>query len=198
MAFIGMRHVVAAEFDSHTAGAAPSYKSSGWDVGLAISGNLTITRNNNPLYADDAIAEDDTGITGMELELNLDDITEATMAKMGIIKEVTTAGTPAVTTYYDTTASSKDVGIGYVRVRRKNGATTFQAVWVYKIKFSKTNENAQTKGESIEWQTPTINGRAAALDIDSSDDMSFREIRNFDSETAANTYLDGLAHITRT
>ncbi len=197
MAFIGMRHVVAAEFNSHTPGSEPTYKSSGWDVGKAISGNLTINRNANPLYADDVIAEDDNGITSMDLELGLDDILEDIQAKMGILKEVT-AGTPSVTTYYDTSASAKDVGVGYIRVRRKNGTTKYQAIWIYQTKFSKNSENAQTKGESIEWQTPTINGKCVGLDVDSSGEVSFRKIRIFDTESAANTYLDGLAGITRT
>jgi len=197
MAFIGMRHVVAAELDSHTAGSEPSYKSSGWDVGKAIAGNLTITRNNNPLRADDVIAEDDNGITDMELELGLDDILEDIQAKMGILKEVT-AGSPSVTTYYDTSASAKDIGVGYIRVRRKNGSTKFQAIWIYKTKFSKNSENSQTKGESIEWQTPTINGKCVGLDVDGSGDVAFRKIRNFDSESDANTFLDSLAHISRT
>ena len=197
MAFIGMKHVVAAEFNSHTSGAEPSYKSTGWDVGKAISGNLTITRNNNPLYADDGIAEDDTGITSMALELGLDDITEDIMAKMGIVKEVS-AGSPAVTTYYDTSASTKNVGVGYMRVRQKDGVIKFQAVWIYKIKFARNNENSQTKGETIEWQTPTISGRAAGLDIDSSDDLTYRAIRNFDTETDAVAWLDAKAGITRT
>lgn len=197
MAFIGMRHVVAAELDSHTAGSEPSYKSGGWDVGKAIAGNLTITRNNNPLRADDVIAEDDNGITDMELELGLDDILEDIQAKMGILKEVT-AGSPSVTTYYDTSASAKDIGVGYIRVRRKNGSTKFQAIWIYKTKFSKNSENSQTKGESIEWQTPTINGKCVGLDVDGSGDVSFRKIRNFTSESDANTFLDSLAHISRT
>lgn len=197
MAFIGMRHVVAAEFNSHTPGSEPTYKSTGWDVGKAISGNLTITRNTNPLRADDEIAEDDNGITDMELELGVDDITEDIQAKMGMLKEVT-AGSPQVTTYYDTTGSSKDIGLGYMRVRRKHGVTKYQAIWIYKAKFAKNSENAQTKGESIEWQTPTVNGKCAPLDVDGSGEDTFRKIRNFDTEAAANTYLDGLAGITRT
>ena len=196
MAFIGMRHVVAAPLSAHTPGAEPTY-STGFDVGKAITGNLTINRNTNPLYADDAIAEDDNGVTGMELELGLDDILEETLDKMGILKEVT-SGSPSVTTYYDTSAAANDIGIGYERVRRKNGVTTYQAIWGYKTKFSKNSENSSTKGESIEWQTPTINGRLVGLDVDGSGEITFRKIRNFTTESAATTWLDGLAGITRT
>lgn len=197
MAFIGMRHVVMAELDAHTAGAEPTYKT-GMDVGKAISGNLTINRNSNPLYADDAIAEDDNGISSMELEIGTDDLEEDVQAAMGLIKKVTSgSGTSAVTTYYDTTESAKPIGIGYIRVRRKAGVTTYQGVWVYKSVFGKTSESSQTKGESIEWQTPTVTGRCAGLSIDSSGEMTFRKIRNFETESDAASWLDTCASITR-
>lgn len=192
MAFIGMRYVVAAELNAHTPGAAPTYKA-GMVIGKAISGNLTITRNDNPLYADDAIAEDDRSITGMSLELGLDDLLEPAAAYLGLVKA---NGTGDSLVYYDTSASPKNVGVGYIRVRRKNGADVFQAVWMYKAMFSQESEKAQTKGESIEWQTPTINGRAAALDIDGTGDLVFRVKKNFDTFDDAQDYLDGLAGIT--
>ena len=55
MAFVGMRYVVAAPVDTETPGTGITY-GNGFVVGKAIQANLTITRNNNPLYADDTIA----------------------------------------------------------------------------------------------------------------------------------------------
>lgn len=194
MAFIGMRHVVMAKVSAHTAGAEPTY-SAGMVAGKAITGNLTINRNSNPLYADDVIAEDDNGITSMELELGLDDLMEDVQAYMGLLKEVTTVGTPSVTTYYENSAAANDVGVGYIRVRRKNGTTTFQGIWIYKALFSKNSENSQTKGETIEWQTPTVNGRCMGLSVDSTGEATFRKIRNFTDEDDAVSWLNGLAGI---
>lgn len=197
MAFIGMRHVVCAEFDSHTAGSEPTYKQTGKDVGKAISANLTINRNSNPLYADDVLAEDDNGIVSIDIELGLDDVSEDVQAYMGIMKSVT-AGTPSVTTYYDTGDSSTPIGLGYIRVRRKADVTTYQAVWIYKVMMTKANEASQTKGESVEWQTATISGKASGLNVSGSFENAFRKIQNFDSESAANSWLDALAGISRT
>lgn len=195
MAFIGMRHVVMAKVASHTPGSEPTY-SAGKVAGKAITGNLTINRNSNPLYADDVIAEDDNGITNMELELGLDDLMEDVQAYMGLLKEVTSgAGTTAVTTYFETSASADNLGVGYIRVRRKNGVTTYQAVWIYSSLFSKNAENSQTKGESIEWQTPTVNGRCMGLDVDGSGEAAFRKIQNFSTEDDAMEWLDTLAEI---
>jgi len=195
MAFIGMRHVVVAKLTSHTPGAEPTYDA-GKVAGKAITGNLTINRNNNPLYADDIIAEDDNGITSMDLELGVDDLDEETQAYIGLIKEVETgSGTSAVTTYYENSAAANNVGVGYMRVRRKAGVTTFQGIWIYKTLFSKNAENSQTKGETIEWQTPTVNGRCMGLSVDSTGEATFRKIRNFDTESDAEDWLDGLAGI---
>ena len=102
---------------------------------------------------------------------------------MGLVKAVTTGtGSSATTVYYDTDEPSKDLGIGYTRVRKKAGVTTFQGVWVYKAKFSKNAENSQTKGESIEWQTPTVNGRCVGLSVSSTGELTFRKKQNFTTE----------------
>lgn len=193
MAFIGMRHVVASVLSAHTSGSEPTY-GTGEVIGKAITGNLTINRNTNPLYADDVIAEEDNGITGMELELGLDDLSEDSQAYLGLLVKKT-AGTPSVTTYYETSAASNYVGVGYIRVRRKGGTTSYQAIWIYKAMFAKNSENAQTKGETIEWQTPTINGTCVGLSVDSSGDETFRKIQTFSSESAAISWLDGLANV---
>lgn len=191
MAFIGMRHVVAAKLSAHVEGSEPTY-APGMVIGKAISGNLTITRGNNPLYADDVIAEDDNGITAMDLEIGMDDLLEDAQVYMGLLEE-TTSGQQTV--YYDTNGASYDVGIGYIRVRKKNGVLKYQAVWAYSAKFAQTGENAQTKGETIEWQTPTITGRCRALVIDDTGTAKYRKKAVFDSAAAAYAWLDGIAGI---
>ena len=198
MAMIGMRHVVAAAFPAdYTEGAVPSY-SSGFDVGGAISANLTKNRNTNgDLYYDDALGESDQGLISLGLELGVDDLSEEVLDKMGILKAVST-GSPLVTTYYETSANPTPLGIGYMRVRQKNGTVKYQAIWIYKMQFTMDSEQAQTKGESIQWQTPTVNGKGFGLNIDSGNDLSFREIRTFDSATDAASYLDTKAGISRT
>lgn len=196
MAYIGMRHVVAAKITSHTDGSAPTY-GTGMVIGKAILGNLTINRGTNPLYADDAIAEDDNGITSADLELGMDDLLEDAQEYLGITKKVTTGeGTSAVTKYLDTGNAANDVGVGYIRVRVKNGETKFQTVWNYSAKFGITAENSATKGEAIEWQTPTVTGRLKGLLVDSSGDITYREKRIFDGYSDAVAYLNSLANIT--
>ena len=199
MAFIGMRHVVAAKLTAHTKGSEPTYGASGSGIlaGGAISGNLTINRNTNDLYYDDVLGESDNGISSMQLELGLDDLLEDSAEYLlGLTK--TTSGTPAVTTYYETDAAAPYVGVGYIRVRKKGGTVSYQAIWYYKVQFGLTAENSTTKGESIEWQTPTITGKAAGVYVDSSGKASFRKKQVFATEAAAISWLNGLANYSGT
>ena len=193
MAMIGMRHVVVSQLDGHTDGSEPTYKNSGKIAGGAISGNLNITRNDNDLHYDDVVGETDNGITAMSLELGLDDLLEDVQAYMLGTK---TQGTGDDIVYVETSAAAPYVGIGYIRVRRKNGVTKYQAVWYYKVQFGLTTENSQTKGQSIEWQTPTITGKCSGIHVDNSGEAAFRKKKVFDEESAAVTWLNNLAHYT--
>lgn len=188
MATIGMRYPVFAKVATEPANAALTY-TGGMVMGHAISGNLTITRNDNPLYGDDVIVEDDNGVTAMSIEMGLDDIDDAV--------RVALLGDKANETAYETVGEGADpVGFGYIRVRRKAGVTKYQAVWYYKAVFSETSENSQTKAERIEWQTPTITGRIMGVYNDATGVAKFRIRQDFDTEALAKTFLNTKAGIT--
>ena len=195
MPAIGLRYGVVATLNSHTKGTEPTYNA-GMVACEMIGANLSITRNSNPLYADDTISEDDNSITAMSLEVTGNDLTEAVRCYMLGLKKVTTgSGDTAVDTYYDTDAAAPYVGFGYIRVRRLDGVTKYEALWYYKAMFSEEAETSATKGESIEWQTPTITGRCMGVSIDSTGDLTFRKKRLFANEGDAVTWLNGLAGI---
>ena len=196
MAFIGMQHVVAATLDAHTAGSEPTYDA-GMVVGKAIQANLTITRGSNPLRADDVDAEDDNGITAMSVTIGVDDVDEETQVYLGLLDKVTTgSGQTEKIHYLETAKSANYVGLGYMRVRRKNGVTTYQGVWIYKALFGFTNETSDTRQESINWQTPTLEGKAVALKVAADSDVTFRKKANFTSDTECIAWLNELAGIT--
>ena len=196
MAFIGMRHVVAAKIATETPGSALTY-SAGMVVGKAIQGNLTWDRNDNPLYADDAIAENDNGATGGSIELITDDLLDTVRAYL-LGDEAITVGTgTSVTTEYESTEDPAPyVGFGYMRVRVKGGATSYQAVWYHKAQFGESNENAQTKGQTIEWQTPTLTGKIMGVNDNASGQIRFRRRATFETAADAIAWLDNKAGIT--
>lgn len=191
MAMVGMLHPVAAKIATEVEGQALTYDA-GMVVGKAISANITFNRNDNPLYADDSVAEEDNGITGGTIEVNTDDLLETVRACVLGLKTVTEGNT---TEYEMTEESAPYVGFGYIQVRRKNGVTSYRASWFHKVIFGETNETAQTKGESIEWQTPTITGRIMGVRNDATLLANYRRIASFDTLAAAVTWLDTKAGI---
>lgn len=192
MAFIGMQHVVAAKVATETAGSALTY-SAGMVIGKAIQGNITWTHSDNPLYADDAIAENDNTRTEGSLELGLDDLLDdARVYVLGDTKNTVSTG---VYSYELTDEPSPNVGVGYIRVRRKGGTTTYQGVWLYKVNFVEDAENTQTKGEQIEWQTPTITGKIMGVVIDSSGKNHFAIRQEFTTLSDAVSWLDTKASV---
>ena len=196
MAFVGMRYVVAAPVDTETPGTGITY-GNGFVVGKAIQANLTITRNNNPLYADDTIAEEDNGIVSMSVQLGVDDIDDEVREKLlGEIKTNTAAsGATASYVYDETDQSAPYVGFGYMRVRRKGGTTYYQALWCHKAIFGIDSENAQTKAESITWDTPVLTGRISGVSFGGH--INFRRKKEFATETEARTWLNSQAGITQ-
>lgn len=196
MAYIGLRYPVAATFSQTADGATPTY-SNGTVIGKAIQANVSISHNNNPLYADDVISEDDNSLTAMSYTVGLDDLTDAVRALfLGDTAHTTTVDTVTTTDYYDETDSgSAAVGFGYIRVRRKGGTLSYQGVWCHKVMFTEDNEEAQTKGESIEWKTPSLTGRVHGVYLDSTGKAYFRRRQTFTTEAAAKTWLNGLAGI---
>lgn len=194
MAFIGLRYPVAALVATEVAGSDLTY-SSGFVVGKAVSASITKNHNTNPLYADDAVAEMDNGITGMTIEFGVDDITDAVRADLlGLV--AVSSGTPSALDHYDETdAAAPYVGFGFIRVRRKGGSTTYQGVWCHKVQFGEDSESSQTKGENIEWQTPTLTGTVFGVQNDNTGAIKYREIKPFDTAAAAQTWLNSKAGI---
>lgn len=186
MAMIGMQAIAVSPISSVSSAGVITY-GTGVIMGKAISASLTINRNQNPLYADDGIAEDDNSISSMELELGLDDLSEEIQNTIGLVKKVTTGtGTGTVTVYQDTGDAANDVGVGYVRVRQKNGTISAQLVWYQSVKFSINSESSNTKGENIDWQTPTVSGRCKKLG------GMYRYKQNFEGTGAVNNAIAAL------
>ena len=192
MAFIGLRYPVAARFAQSADGVMPTY-TNGTVIGRAIQANLTKTTNNNPLYADDIIDEDDNSITGMTLTVGLNDLDDE--KRRWLLGDIMSYEQGVGNLFDEGGDGAAPVGFGYIRVRRVQGEEKYQAVWYWSVLFSEDAEESQTKGESIEWKTPTITGRVFGCYIDSTGTPKFRRRATFDSEAAAKAWLNTKAGI---
>lgn len=191
MAFVGMRYVVAAVLKEEKIGAAPVYDK-GMVVGRAIGADITYTRASNTLKADDVDAESENGITGGTLRINVDDITDDVQAVL-LGQDKTTEDE-----YDETNEASPNIGVGYIRVRKFKGVTSYVAYWVFKAQLGITSESSATKQETIQYQTPSFEGAMMGVQPDATMKMKFRRRKTFTGENAeqeAYAWLNAMANI---
>lgn len=116
----------------------------------AISCDLSVELAEAILYADDAAAEVVKSFKEGKLSLGIDDI--------GIDKAQVLTGA-SVDSSGVLVSSGEDVGspvaIGF-RAMKANGK--YRYFWLYRVQFGVPATNLQTKGDSISFQTPTIEG----------------------------------------
>ena len=79
---------------------------------------------------------------------------------------------------------------------RLNGVKSFEAWITLKIKFQEESQTTATKEGNINWNTPTLNGRAASLYVNDDDDAKFQLHNSFDTMAEAKAWLKALANIT--
>jgi len=116
----------------------------------AIKADLSIELNEATLFADDAASEIVKEFKSGKLSLGIDDIgheaaedlTGANIDNNGVL----------VSAGEDT---AEPVAVGF-RARKANGR--YRYFWLYRVKFGIPATNLQTKGDSISFQTPTIDG----------------------------------------
>ena len=116
----------------------------------AISADLSVELVEAILYADDGIAEIVKEFGNGTLSLGIDDIgsavastlTGATIDSNGVVISASEDG-------------GEPVAIGF-RAKKSNGK--YKYFWLYKVKFGIPATNLVTKGESITFSTPTIEG----------------------------------------
>lgn len=191
MAFVGLLYAVAAPIQQETDGQ-PIIYGKGQVVGGMMTAEISYTRNSNPLYADDRVKEEDNSITGGTIKLGVDDASdEARVMLLGDVKE----GEAGEETYHETGESAPYVGAGYIRVRRKDNKTSYITYWVHKAIFGLGTESAKTKGQSIEWQTPTLEGSIMGVKNNPALQVRFRERRTFARESEARAWIDKKAGI---
>ena len=191
MAKIGMRYAVYAAISAHTDGSAITY-STGGQLGPARSAEVTFTRNDNPLYGDDVIQEQDTSLTSYQIAFDSTTLTNEVRA--ALLGEVA-AGTDSEKEYKVQDAAAPNVGFGYIRVMQRQGEKYFEGFWFHKVQFSLDNESDNTKEETINWGTNPITGRGQGVYLDSSGAVDFYVHKKFTSFSAAQTWLNGKANI---
>jgi len=121
---------------------------------VALKGAISISYNPNSevatLFADDGPYDTAETIGEIELEVGIADMSQEDYAALmghtisgGVLNELATD-------------QPVDVAFGFKAKRSNNGYSYF---WFLKGKFNKPSMEHETKGDSINWQTPTMTGK---------------------------------------
>lgn len=187
MATIGLRYPIWSPYASGGSGAPIVY-------GTAVTGDHAIeatiewNRNENQLYGDDAICEYDQSIVGGTITMQLDHLSSSLRSSM-----LGETGTGDPLTYEIADSVAPHGGFGYIRVLRNNATLGYEAYWYHDVQFVVSGETLTTRGENIEWQTPTVTGTIFPVDLDGTGVYKLRKYQVFATYAAAKAYLDGLA-----
>ena len=190
MAKIGIKGLAYAPFTSGGDGSAISYGTGVWLDDYMVKADLSEERSSVKFYADDHQIDAENGITGISLTLELAALTDA-LDKALLGHAAAASGDQLNVTADD----SPFVGIGFIRKERHKGSVTYHGYWIYKIQFSKDTDSAQTKGETIDFQTETISGSGMGVILTSGGKVFYySHIRNATEATVV-SWLKGMAGI---
>jgi phi13 family phage major tail protein len=181
---IGLKYPVYAKYNDSTG--IPVY-SNGAVMAKAMSASIQINRNNQILYADDDIDEiDQSFISGTET-LGLNELTLDVQADiLGHTIDEETGEMVA-----NEADKAPYVGHGFYGRIRRAGVNKWRAIWFHKMQFSEPNDETETKGETVVFKTPTIEGMIMK---DINGDWKSENV--FGTEAEAKAWLNTKAGIT--
>ena len=188
MSKIGLKYPVYAQLTE--SGTTLSY-SAGAVLAKAISANISIPPSDVKLYADDAIAESDRSFTGGTVSFGIDELSDkAKVDLLGYIEGATADATIGSKELTSGTNTPANVGFGFYGAQVKNKVKYWRAIWLKKVQFAEPSDEMATKGESVAFGTPTLEGV-----IMLSADEKWKVEATFSTEAAAKAWLDGKAGI---
>lgn len=158
-------------------------------LGRLIDAKITEDRNNTTLRADDIIAEKDLSFKGGTVNITVDDVTDETYANLkGCImneeKEVTD----------NSEDIAPEIGYGHIVTKIYKGVKSYKVEFLPRIQITKITADRKTKGESLEYNTVSIEANVMELEeeINGMKVGDWKKVKSFTTLAEAQTYLDGL------
>ena len=193
MAKIGVKGLTYAPYTSGGEGSAIVYGTGVSLTDYMIRADVTEERENIPFYADDHKIDEENGMTGATVALELANMTDdLEKALLGYVPASETAGADLQAT----DEAAPFVGIGFMKKERFKGNVTYKGYWFYKVQFSKDTDSVSTKGESVEFQTNTLTGSAVSVQLAASGKNIFYATTRNATEATVRTWLNTKAGIT--
>lgn len=182
MAYIGLAVPVIAKWNED------GTYSDGFRCGKAVETNITPQYAEGSLFGDNTKAEYDKEFKYADITMGITSLPiEAHKVMFG--HEVVEEGSGTIT--FKATDEAGHVGYGFYVTEKVNGKRRYVACWLPKCKFSEGADVYKTKGDNVEYQTPSVSGQAFALD-----DEVWKIIEICETKEAAIAWINGKAGIT--
>ena len=169
---IGVKRFTYAVYSSGGNGAAIVYSSGEMTTDKTVHVEYAPERDDASFHADDHRIEHSNGITGASVTIELAELTPTMAEKILGWQQVGSSGS----VYRETGADAPYVGCGWAVPCKINGQKKYRGVWVHKVQFGLDSDNANTKGQNVEFQTETITGAAVAVQLEAGAEDSFRDV----------------------
>lgn len=156
----------------------PEGKSSGVVIGKLVNANLTVNMASGDLYADDALAEQISEFSSGSIAMETDDMEDDVAGE--VYGCTVTDG--EVTYNKDDTAPLGT--LGYYKVMMRKGIKKYKTYIYPQTRAAIGNDNAQTKGNSITFQTTST-----AFTVFADDNGDWRKTKTFTTQAEAVSYL---------
>lgn len=158
-------------------------------LGRLIDAKISEDRNNTTLRADDIIAEKDASFKGGTVSITVDDVTDEVYADL---KGCTIDDEKEVTDNSEDVAP--EVGYGHIVTKIYKGVKSYKVEFLPRIQITKITADRKTKGESLEYNTVSIEANVMELEeeINGMKVGDWKKVKSFTTLAEAQTYLDGL------
>lgn len=188
MASIGLRNAKYNQIDYTTSKYKSLEDSKVPVLGRLIDAKINEERNSTELRADDIIAEKDKSFKGGTVTITVDDVTDETYAD---VKGCSVSEKEVTDNSEDI---APEIGYGHIVTKIYKGVKSYKVEFLPRIQITKITADRKTKGESIEYNTVSIEADIMELEepINGMKVGDWKKTETFATLVEAQTYLDGL------
>lgn len=152
-------------------------------LGKAIDCKVSIEKYSAELYADNSLAESDNTFKKGTATLGVDEDDDTVFSEL-LGHEINSETNEMIR---KTTDVAPYVGMGRILTKVVNGVYKYKVEFLPKVKFSEPEQEETTKGDNVEFKTPSIEGSVIALK-----NGIWSRCKTFADRDDALEYLEGL------
>jgi hypothetical protein len=153
-------------------------------LGKLVAANLTVNLANGELYADDSLAEQLSEFSSGSLAMETDDMIDSVAS---VIYDATSTNGEIVYNQNDTPPRG---GLAYYKALSRDNKKFYKGYYYPRARAALGNDNAQTRGSSITFQTTNT-----AFTIFSDDSGDWRKTKTFNDEQSAIAWVESKCEV---